>query len=127
MSMMIFGTLFFSGLFLMFVFILFGQEKLSRQVRRELQEQRTKLQTLENRVAALELATQRESPLAQTMSPFAPQGHDESPLSTFSLQPDVQVGVHSGVQSEVQPSVPSAGHGIQGSDSLDLFMAPPRR
>ncbi len=54
MSMMIFGTLFFLGLFVMFVSLLLGQEKVIKTVREEMEQHRMHLALLEQRLALLE-------------------------------------------------------------------------
>ncbi len=53
MSMMIFSVLFFLGLFIMFFFILRGQETLLKTMRNELAQTRAKLHVLEIRMATL--------------------------------------------------------------------------
>ncbi len=50
MGMMIFETLFFLGIFIMFVSILLGQEKVVKHVRKELQETQKRLELLENKL-----------------------------------------------------------------------------
>ncbi len=53
MSMMIFNVLFFLGLFVMFFFILRGQDILLKTVRNELAQTRAKLHLMEMRLAGL--------------------------------------------------------------------------
>ncbi len=53
MSMMIFSTLFFLGLFIMFFFILRNQDILLKTVRNELAQTRAKLHLVEMRLASL--------------------------------------------------------------------------
>ncbi len=53
MSMMIFNTLFFLGLFVMFFFILRGQDALLKTLRNELAQTRAKLHLMEMRLAGL--------------------------------------------------------------------------
>ncbi len=48
MSMMIFDILFFLGIFSMFVFTLVGQEKVLKQVRKELEASKVQLENVEN-------------------------------------------------------------------------------
>ncbi len=53
MSMMIFSTLFFLGIFIMFFFILRGQDILLKTLRSELAQTKSKLSIIETRLASL--------------------------------------------------------------------------
>ena len=53
MTMMIFETLFFLGLFSMFVFILVGQEKVIKCVQEELRENRKQISMLQEKFAKI--------------------------------------------------------------------------
>ncbi len=86
----------------MFVFILFGQEKLIKQVRSEIEQQRMLIARLEQRLAQSEQAGHK--PKAAAIPPVGMAGVTES----LSLK-------------EVKNPV-----GVQDG-GLDLFMAPPQR
>ncbi len=128
MSMMIFGTLFFSGLFLMFVFILFGQEKLIKQVRKEMEQQRAHLTLLEQRLAHYEQITPQRAKnggqISALASPVMPKSHalaHEASQLSFNEQRDIVQPLSSSLaHASVEPSVKESG-------GLDLFMAPPQR
>ncbi len=75
--LMLFGTLFFLGLFIIFVFLLLGQEKVIKTVRQELDVQRQYLSSLEQRLAMAE-NPHKVNPskgdtlsLAKTQAPYA--------------------------------------------------------
>ncbi len=129
MSMMIFGTLFFSGLFLMFVFILFGQERLIKQVRKEMEQQRAHVTLLEQRLASYEQSvpqkTNRGAQVSAPLSsPLEPKSHplaEATSQLSFNEQKDIAQPLS---QPLSQPSVTSA---VKNTGGLDLFMAPPQR
>ncbi len=149
MSMMIFGTLFFLGLFIMFVFILFGQEKVVKTVRKEMEEQRAYMALLEQRLEGLEAAQMASLQLTDQMaghmagqvsghtgaSAYASSGNiDLSGVAAMSQQmPDMRhthAAAGRGAAHERVSSAPQRGQmkpvGAKDKD-MELFMAPPHR
>ncbi len=124
--MMIFSILFFAGLFFMFVFILFGQEKLSKQVRQELAEQRALVAALEQRLASLAPSVNGDEgeKMAPSKEDKAATSNQTAPLSQLSFQ-----GLQPVSSPEPQNGSMSMPSGAQNASTggLDLFMAPPQR
>ncbi len=138
MSMMIFGILFFSGIFLMFVFILFGQEKLAKQVRLELAEQRALVTILTQRVESLEQGGTFASgslPVDENvMRGHVHQNPKASPTTTASASsailadmplstPSAKLSFDNEAPSPVLGQTPT----LKEKNDLDLFLAPPQR
>ena len=88
MLMMLFIFLCFSGLFVMFFFLLRGQEAMHTGLKEELAQTRAQLRTLEIRVAALggEEAPGYPGPLGQSGSSAQPGSLDN--LDSLSMEVD---------------------------------------
>ncbi len=145
MSMMIFGILFFLGLFTMFVFILLGQEKVIKVVLQELTHTRTQLAALEKRLdGAQTLSGYQEYADAvhgtthmhssPNISSAAPNELKFNKISTpaqasFPLQePALEHPYSDSLYAQGSQSLSGKNPiNAKSSGGLDLFMPPPKR
>ncbi len=107
MPMMIFTTLFFLGIFIMFVFILFGQEKVIKQVNKELDTIRAQLEVVEKRLATQQQQTLNlplESPERTKSKPVA----DTLAQPTHTVQPTHSAQAASAASYNQSQQIPTA-------------------